>query len=665
LRAGLERVQHPGRMTRAVALSLALVACACRGDLDSADPGRRAEAVRARSRGTRDLAVLLVASRDPAPEVRRAAAEALARVPDAAGAEALGGLLLDPDAAVAETAARGLAAMPSVPRARADLLAAYGAAGPAGRRAIAEALEATGVALREAVEREARAEWERNVAALAGDAAARPGAAEEVGASARAEAVQRLLPLVDPNRNRDAALAAGAARGLGEAGDWSARRHLEALLADGGAPLSETAAGALARLGDPAAADALAAAATGAPGRVARAAVDALAALPSAPEVAVALCMVAARTADPDVAARAARGVAAREGECPERPFVARLGRAGSEAAFAALAELPIAPAAAQAVAERAASLLDPSRADPAVRVAAARLLGRVRVAATAPAVLRRAAAVSARLSPARGTPAPAPAPRAQTASLQARVDPEREAAELGALLAAAGRLRADGAEALLLPAANDPLPAVRAGVVEGLAALATPAAVAAVEGALADPDLGVRLVAADAVGREGTRGAAALVRALGGAPREPEWLAAIARALGDTGSPEVVAPLAALLDGPAAPDAAAALARLATPAAAAPLAALLDRAEAPARVEAIDALAQLGARDAAPAIAAQLTYDRPDVRAAAARALGKLRYEGASARLEALRSDYYGGVRRAAVEALAKLPAGASKARP
>ena len=649
-------------MTRAVALSLALVACACRGDLDSADPGRRADAVRARSRGTRDLAVLLVASRDPAPEVRRAAAEALARVPDAAGAEALGGLLLDPDAAVAETAARGLAAMPSVPRARADLLAAYGAAGPAGRRAIAEALEATGVALREAVEREARAEWERNVTALAGDAAARPGAAEEVGASARAEAVQRLLPLVDPNRNRDAALVAGAARGLGEAGDWSARRHLEALLADGGAPLAEAAASALARLGDPAAADALAAAATGAPGRVARAAVDALAALPSAPEVAIALCTVAARTADPDVAARAARGVAAREGECPERPFVARLGRAGSEAAFAALAELPIAPAAAQAVAERAAPLLEPSRADPAVRVAAARLLGRVRVAATAPAVLRRAAAVAARLSAARG----APPPGAQPASLQTRVvDPEREAAELGALLAAAGRLRADGAEALLLPAANDPLPAVRAGVVEGLAALATPAAVAAVEGALADPDLGVRLVAADAVGREGTRGAAALARALGGAPREPEWLAAIARALGDTGSPEVVAPLAALLDGPAAPDAAAALARLATPAAAAPLAALLDRAEAPARVEAIDALAQLGARDAAPAIAAQLTYDRPDVRAAAARALGKLRYEGASARLEALRSDYYGGVRRAAVEALAKLPAGASKARP
>jgi len=653
LRAGLERVQHPGRMTRAVALSLALVACACRGDLDSADPGRRADAVRARSRGTRDLAVLLVASRDPAPEVRRAAAEALARVPDAAGAEALGGLLLDPDAAVAETAARGLAAMPSVPRARADLLAAYGAAGPAGRRAIAEALEATGVALREAVEREARAEWERNVTALAGDAAARPGAAEEVGASARAEAVQRLLPLVDPNRNRDAALVAGAARGLGEAGDWSARRHLVALLAEGGAPLAVAAACALARLGDPAAADALAAAATGAPGRVARAAVDALAALPSAPEVAIALCTVAARTADPDVAARAARGVAAREGECPERPFVARLGRAGSEAAFAALAELPIAPAA---------PLLEPSRADPAVRVAAARLLGRVRVAATAPAVLRRAAAVAARLSAARG----APPPGAQPASLQTRVvDPEREAAELGALLAAAGRLRADGAEALLLPAANDPLPAVRAGVVEGLAALATPAAVAAVEGALADPDLGVRLVAADAVGREGTRGAAALVRALGGAPREPEWLAAIARALGDTGSPEVVAPLAALLDGPAAPDAAAALARLATPAAAAPLAALLDRAEAPARVEAIDALAQLGARDAAPAIAAQLTYDRPDVRAAAARALGKLRYEGASARLEALRSDYYGGVRRAAVEALAKLPAGAPKARP
>jgi HEAT repeat protein len=564
---------------------------------------------------------------------------------------------------VAETAARGLAAMPEVPRARADLLAAYGSAGPTGRRAIADALETTGVALREAVEREARVQWERNVAALSGDAAARPGAAEELGASARGEAVQRLLPLVDPNRTRDAALAAGAARGLGEAGDWTARPHLEALLADGGAPLAETAAGALARLGDPAAADALAAAAASGPSRIARAAVDALAALPSAPDVGTALCTVALRSSDPEVAARAARSVAARDAECPERALVARLGRAGTEAALAALAELSLEPAVARGAAERIAPLLEPARGDAGVRIAAAHFLGRARVAGTAPAVLRRTAAVAERIAAARDVPATPP--RAQPAAVAGRAEPDRDSAELAALLAAAGRLRAEGAEALLLPAAHDALAPVRAGAVEGLAALATPAAVAAVEGALADPDLRVRLVAADAVGRQGARGAAALARAAQGSSREPEWLAAVASALGEAGSPDAVAPLAALLDGPAAPAAAAALARLATPAAAPPLVGVLERGDGPARAEAIDALAQLGAREAGPAIAAQLTHDRPEVRAAAARALGLLRYEGASSRLEALRSDYYGRVRRVAVEALAKLPAGASRAGP
>ncbi|WP_243336881.1 HEAT repeat domain-containing protein [Anaeromyxobacter soli] len=630
---------------RALVLAAALGVLACaRRDLEASDPERRAAAVRALGRG--DLPVLLVAQRDPSALVRRAAAEAFAARGGPGAAEALGALLLDPAPDVAAAAARGLVGLGAESGGREDLVRAYGAAGPAARTAIAEALDALGVSLREAVEAEARALWERNVAALAANAGpARAGAAEEIGASARAEAVKRLLPLVDPNRNPDRPLAAAAARGLAEAGDWSARPFLEALLSEGDVTTAEAAAAALARLGDPAAAPPLALVAADGPARIAAAAAEALAALPAAPEVGVALCGVAQRTRDPAIAALTAQAAAAREAECPARPFVSRLGRPGSAAAIAALGALG---APSPETAARVAASLDPGRGDAAARAAAARFLARASQTSAGPALMRRAAAIAAQRAGAAGT-------------LGAE-----EAEELGALLEAAGRLRADGADALLRQGASDPLAAVRAGAVEGLAQLGSPGAVERVVAALGDPEPRVRLVAADALGRQGTRGAVALAKAAtAGRFREPEWADALARALGEAGSAEAVPALAALLDGPAAASAAEALARSGAPGAAAPLAAYLARPDAPARAQAIDALAALGARDAAPVIAAQLTNDRPEVRAAAARALGKLAYEPASGRLEALRSDYYGRVRRAAVEALAKLPSGAPRPRP
>ncbi|ABS26326.1 HEAT repeat domain-containing protein [Anaeromyxobacter sp. Fw109-5] len=631
---------------RSLVLAASLIAMACRrGELDAPEPERRAAAVRSAGRSG-ELPVLLVAQRDPSALVRRAAAEAFAARGGPGATEALGALLLDADAEVAATAARGLAALGTDGTAREDLVRAYGAARPATRAAIADALDALGVSLREAVEAEARALWERNVAALAADAGpSRAGAAEEIGASARAEAVQRLLPLVDTNRNPEPALAAAASRGLAEAGDWKARPFLEALLEEGDVPTVEAAAAALARLGDPAAAAPLARLAADGPGRIASAAADALAALPAAPEVGAALCGVALRTRDPSIAALVARAAAAHEASCPERQLVARLGRSAA-APISALAEL--APPSSQTAA-RVAALLDPGRADAPTRAAAARFLARTGQAASGAAVARRAAALAARAS----------------GGAEGGLAPE-EAEELGALLAAAGRLRADGAEALLGPGLADPRPAVRVGAVEGLSQLGAPGAVARVAAALADPELRVRLAAAEALGRQGTRGAAALAKACG-APRsrEPEWSAALARALGEAGSAEAVPALTALLEGESAGIAAAALARTGAPGASAPLAAYLARPDAPARAGAIEALAALGARDAAPVVAAQLTHDLPEVRAAAARALGKMRYEPASARLEALRSDYYGRVRRAAVEALAKLPAGAPRPRP
>jgi HEAT repeat protein len=685
-------------LRRAPLLAAVLLAAGCgpRGDLDSPDPERRAAAVRAiGTRGEGDLPLLLVAQRDGSPSVRRAAAEVFAARGGQASAEALGKLLADPDAGVVATAARGLAAMPTSPRAKAALLAAYANASPAGRAAIADALESIGTSLREAVELEARALWERNLGALGSThGAERAGAAEEVGASARSEAVARLLPLVDPNRNPDRELAAAAARGLGEAGDWSARRYLETLLGEGDALLSEAAAAALGRLGDPGAADALAGVVADGTGRLA-AAVDALAALPQAPEVGVALCELALRSPDPTVAARAARQARQSEAECPERPFLSRLSRPGAEAALAALGELGLQGATAEAVVKRLVPLLDPARTDPSTRAAAASALGKLRNAAAIPAVTQRATALVARITaararwipgrlPASAAPGFTPGGEARLDAVIARppglvtgaapppvpkwIDPlaDGDARELAALLGALGRLRAPGAEQLILPLARDPEPAIRIGALEGLSYLATDAAVAEVTRGLEDGAREVRFAAVEALAHLGPRGAPALARAVDAAdPGDPGWRVELARALGEAGSGEVVPALTKLLDGASAPAAAAALGRIGAPGATAPLVDWISRPDATGRVEAIEALAQLAALDAAPAIAAQLTSDRPEVRATAARALGRLRHEASSSRLEALRSDYYGRVRRAAVEALSKLPGGVPRMRP
>ncbi len=661
MRAMIPFLRRAGALVAAAAL-----ACG-RGDVDSPDPGRRALGVRALARagGDSPLAALLVAQRDPSPVVRTAAAEAFAARGGAGSADALGKLLADPAPEVASAAAKGLSAMPNDPRARQHLVAAYAAATPGGRAAIADALERIGVSLREAVESEARFLWERNLAALdRATGAARGGAAEEIGASARADAVQRLVPLVDPDRNRDRPLAAAAARGLGESGDWTARPFLEALLQqDDDAFLAESAASALGRLGDPRAADSLAAVATAEPGRVATAAADALAALPEAPEVGIALCELAIRTPDPAVAARAAREARRRDAECPERPLLAKLGRPGALAALSAVAELAPKGEAAGSAVSKVVLLLDPARApDPAVRAAAARVLGRLGGPAAATAVARRLEAVSARIGERRARWIPGPPPGSAPPEWIDAVGAD-DARELGGLLSVAGRLHVEGAEALLLAWARDPLVAVRAGDVEGLSLLGTAGALDVVAGALEDVAPEVRLAAAEGLGRFGARGAPALARAAAAAA-SPDWRVALARALGDTGSAEAIPALARLLDGDSAAPAAAALARIGAPGGAAPLATYLDRPQAPARAEVVEALAQLAARDAAPTIAALLTDDRPDVRATAARALGRLRHEAASARLEALRSDYYGRVRRAAVEALSKLPAGAPRRR-
>ncbi|HEX9290462.1 MAG TPA: HEAT repeat domain-containing protein, partial [Anaeromyxobacteraceae bacterium] len=419
------------RVPRAAAAALvAAASLACRPSRDaiaSPDPARRAAAVAslAGSRDEADAPVLLVAQDDPSALVRKAAAGAFAARGGATSVEALGKLVGDPDPEVASAAARGLSALPSERRARELLVAAFPAGGAAARAEIAAALQALGGSLREAVELEARLTWERNVLALGrGTPAERAGAAEELGRSGRAEAVRLLAPLLEPERAEDPRVVAAAARALGIAGDRAARTVLEALLEEAsGAALAEAAAEALGALGDPASAGALARAGAGGAGRLGASAVDALTALPQAPEVALALCELALMSPDPGVAARAAAQARAREGECPERPLLARLSRRGGDAvaALAALGERRLVAGALDAAAARVQPLL--AAPEVALRAAAARALGRMGAVKSVPALARRASESAERLSRARAAPrAPAAAGPAAAEELAAEL---------------------------------------------------------------------------------------------------------------------------------------------------------------------------------------------------------------------------------------------------
>lgn len=701
-----ERATSPSRLRIPIGCLAAALLAACgsegsRQDLRSPVPERRAAAVAAlpRSREGADLSVLLVAQNDPSPLVRRAAAQAFVARGGPRAIEALGAMLLDPEPAVAAVAARGLGAVPPgngkeggglQKVSRQYLVQAYGRAGPEGRAEIASALQALGTSLREAVEAEARQLWERNLRTLAaGHPSEKPGAAEELGRSGRSDAVKRLLPLLDAGANHDAALAAGAARGLGAAADRAALEPLEDLLLQEDARLAEPAAEALGALGDPSAAEALAKAGADGPARLASVAVDALAALPQAPDVGVALCEIAVRTVDPTVAARAARHARAREADCPERPLANRIARRGFDvaAALAALGALGLPPQRLALPAERALALFNGS-SDGALRALAARTLGDVGWVQAGPALVKRGEALRERLAEARQKWLPGSLPRVAAAGFEAGIPPPEalaarvlvtdgrgagegalppewidgadpvDADELAAVAVAASRLKADGAGALAAAAATDPDEVVRAGGVEALGLPGGEAARSRLASALDDPSPRVRSAAATILPRWGAAAVPPLAEALRRAdPAEREWREALARALGETGASEAVPALGSLLSGREAPVAALALARLGARDGARPLLEALGRPGSLGRVEEIDALGQLGTAGVGPAIVTELTSDRPEVRLAAVRALGKLRDEQASPRLEALRSDYYADVRRAAVEALARLP--------
>jgi HEAT repeat protein len=531
-------------------------------------------------------------------------------------------------------------------------VAGYALAGTAGRAAIAAALQHLGSSLREAVEAEARVRYERNLAALErGTAAERAGAAEELGASGRVEAVARLVALLTDAERLDPVFLAGLARGLGATCDRSARLRLERMLASQRPGLAEAAADGLRLLRDPGTADSLAGVAErgGPPGA---AAVAALAALPKAPEVGSALCAVAVRSADPARATQAARLARQRGAGCPSRPLLNRLGRTGERAALAVLAELRWEGADAETVSRRCLALLAARGGDPAVRAGAARAIGAAGWPGAAVELAERAAALYRRIDEARARLVVDP--RNPPAFLE-----PPEAAELGALLAAGGRLRADGLAPLIQRGLEEPSAAIRAGAVEGHGWLAgAPAAVPGLEKALADPEPMVRAAAVQALGRQGEAGAPPLVRAAAQTRvDEGDQRIELAHALALTGSAEAASGLGRLLEGDSTGAAIQALSRLGASTGIKPLAELVERGEGAWLPEAVDALASLAGAEAGPPITRLITSERAEVREAAVRALGRLRYEPASPGMEALKSDYFGQVRRAAIEALARLP--------
>jgi HEAT repeat protein len=630
----------------AAVLATALLACrpGGRADLSSPDPARRAAAVERLSdpRDASELAALLVAQQDPHPRVRAAAAAALGARGGTRSLEGLSAMLADPDPEVVSAAAHALASLRpegASPDARLSaevseragraLAQAYGRADPRTRLAIASALRALGTSLREAVEAEARQLWEQAARELrSGSATARAGAAEELGRSGRADAVRILVDLLE-DEGSDLQLAAAAARGLGMSGDRDAVEPLEAALFGRPAVVSEAAAWALGRIGDPQAAGSLADLGCKAPALLASSAVAALDAFPPAPAVGLSLCEVALRAPDPAVAGAAAAAVHERAGDCPDRPLTQRIGRGGAEAVagLSALGALRLPPDRLRAPAEKAVALLSTST-DAGVRAAAARALGTAPFPPAVPALQRRLAALR-----------PSDVEEwAEVAVALARLDPQQS-----------------GPLAARLAAASDPR--LRVAACRALSAARPPDAAGALANLSVDPDAEVRRAAYLGLGPLGAPAVAPLAAALSSRSADPEEVEAIVRALGASGDASAVPIVAPFLAGALAPAAAGAIGRLASPAGVPVLLAALQSGGAAGRLEVVEALSALGSTEAGEALSAELLSDRPTVRAAAARALGRLRYEPASGRLEALRSDYDADVRRASREALARLP--------
>jgi HEAT repeat protein len=700
-------------MSRGAWFLAAAALAACSGgrdkllaDLQSARPEARALAVKklAEKLDSDDVSLFTQAARDPVAIVRAEAMAALGKTQDARVVDLLGEGLTDPDEQVQQRAASALASF-KTDKARSYLTLQYSRRGRSTRIAIVEALKGTNLpgAMASVVVAEASTLWDRNMKVLAdGTLPERVGAAEDLGRSGRADAVNKLVPLL---KDKHVALAAAAARGLGLAGDPRAVPALLELLDENYPELREAACEALGRLGDAAAVPKLLALAQER-SPTSPIATRALLSLPRSPEVDQALCELVMTGAEAQ--ALAAGRELRRRDRCPLEPIVEKL-KAPATAAQALLGLVALAPQAPELVAK-----VSPlaSSTDEATRRLAIEALAELGDPAGAPVVLkaweaelkltepRRQDWVPGELpreyasgfDPAAAPPADDPwtTTRARTSELFARVkalDAQRakesgkvliearapreiaddagddEVRGLALLLRAQGRLGVEGAKDRLLPWTQETSALLRGAAWAGLAFVGGD-----VRPALFDADRAVQAAAAQALVESGPKGQLVVLGALPELAGDRSRLVEPLRSV--VPPPEGAPFLEGLLkEGGAEAGLGARLlgemgARSAVPA----LVAVLNDPEAVARREALLALGRLGDAQAAPVIARDLFSDSAEVRAAAAKALASLKVPTHLDALDALTGDYDRKVResaRAALEVLAPSGTPAQEGKP
>lgn len=664
-------------------------------ELQSVRPEERALAVKklAAQAKPEDLVLFTQASRDPSGIVRSEALAALGKSQDPRVVDILGEALGDPDESVQAKAAMALAEIRG-DKAKAYLTMQYARRSRGTRQAIVQALQAANVpgAMAAAVAAEAKAIWERNLAALGdGSLPERVGAAEELGKSGRAEAINRLVPLLEDSQ---VVLASAAVRGLGNAGDKRAVGPISELLAENFPELREAACESLLKLGDVAALPQLTAVA------LERSSASALAtaailALPPSDEANQALC-------DITLQAGASEAIAAgremrHRGGCPLETILDKL-RTSSTQANALTALSALGPSAQPAL-PRILPLLSSSDAN--VRRLAVDAVTELGDLSAAPAVLKRYEQELKGFQPARtdwigaelpkvyapgfdpngaGDQTPMGEQKLKQAALFQKVealnaarsdalhktllaahppkelvpDASDEQLRLWAhLLRALGRLKAPGALELLRPFADDDNLTVRGAALAGLASLGAEGLQLAQQG-LTDTDHEVQKVAAQALaeqGEEGQKIVLAVVPRLGDKTRLLEAL----NRVGITA--DATATLEGLLreGGADAAHAAHLLGELRAKAAVDTLINYLENTTGVARKEVLLALGKIGDPKAAAVVGKDLYHDSPDVRAAAAEALATLGAGPHQDALDALKGDYFRRVREAAQAALAK----------
>jgi len=690
--------------TRPFLLMLALVV-GCDGsrdqllaDLQSPRPEVRALAVKklAGQGNADDLVLFTRAAKDLSAIVRAEAAVALGESQDPRVVDLLGELLEDSDEEVQGRAAMALSKVKN-DKAKAYLTLQYGRRGRTTRQVIVQALKNANVpgAMAEVVAAEAKGQWERNLLTLTeGALPERVGAAEELGKSGRAEAVNRLLPLV---RDSQVILAAAAVRGLGDAGDKRAVGAIALLLDESFPELRESALTALMKLKDPAAAPRLQAVAVE-KSAVSPLAIDAILAFPRTPETDAALCAVALDGAPVDALA-AAQAMRSRGG-CPVEAIGERLAKPAT-AATGLQAVIGLGPAAQPLLAKVTPWL---GQNDAALRMLAVEAVTAVGDASVVPLLQKLYEQESKGLEPLRAdwvnqklpeTYAPGFDPSAESsgrsnvedraarhASLFERVkalnaarvresgrpvvkprvptelvddvDAER-LAPVATLLRALGMLRAPGALELLKGYAQDSSVVLRTAALVGLAHLG-PEGVAIAKASLVEPERDMQKAVAQALAASGEAGQAALVELL---PKMGSEKLLVLDALSKgaaipAGASEALQ--AVVREGGAeAALAAALLGRLRAKDAIPTLLKALDETNSVARRDVLLALGELGDAQAADAVARDLFHDLPEVRAAAATALRKMGPGSHTESLDALKSDYFRSVREAAGAALTK----------